>query len=98
MWASFHAKYVGSECACVWWGIGMDIGHVIEAADGSSKRPLGTLRVLNQGSGRGLALLRLREGLALARGEQSLRMKDRPLVQCATWRPAWWPASWGADE
>ena len=83
---------------CFLCDVGMDIGQAIEAADGSSKRPVGTLRVLNQGSGRGLALLKLREGLALARGEQALRVKERPSVSCATWRPAWWPAAWGADE
>lgn len=91
-----RAMMVRTECFLC--DVGMDIGQAIEAADGSSKRPVGTLRVLNQGSGRGLALLKLREGLALARGEQALRVKERPSVSCATWRPAWWPAAWGADE
>jgi len=76
---------------------GMDVGAAIELATGGSKRPMGTLRVLNQGSGRGLALLRLQEGLLAARGEASLRIKERPQVACAPWRPAWWPSSWTGD-
>jgi len=76
----------------------MDIGHAIEATYSTTKRPVGILRVLNQGSGRGLALLRLQEGLALARGEKALRMRDRPSVSCASWRPAWWPMAWGTEE
>lgn len=76
----------------------MDIGHAIESTDTSLKRPIGSLRVLNQGSGRGLALLRLKEGIALAHGQRSLRMKDKPAVTCATWRPSWWPNVWGEEE
>ncbi len=55
---------------------------------------MGTVRVLNQGSGRGLAVLRLQEGLEAARGEAKLHVQDTPQVSVTPWRPAWWPNSW----
>ena len=55
---------------------------------------MGTVRVLNQGSGRGLAVLRLQEGMEAARGEAKLHVQDMPQVSVTPWRPAWWPNSW----
>ena len=70
------------------------MGANIIAEGSTSKRPLGVVRVLNQGSGRGLAVLRLQEGLQAARGELKLRLQDTPQVSVTPWRPVWWPSAW----
>lgn len=72
------------------------IGEAI-AAEGGSKRPAGTVRVLNLGSGRGLAVLRLQQGLAAAAGQSALHIKSSPHVRVQPWRPSWWPAEWSAQ-
>ena len=72
------------------------IGEAVEA-QGGSKRPAGNIRVLNVGSGRGLAVLRLQQGLAAAAGELELRVKSSPSVKVQPWRPSWWPVEWSAQ-
>jgi hypothetical protein len=72
------------------------IGEAVEA-EGGSKRPAGNIRVLNVGSGRGLAVLRLQQGLAAAAGEMELRVKSTPSVKVQPWLPSWWPVEWSAE-
>ena len=73
---------------------GTTVGANVVAEGGTSKRPVGVVRVLNQGSGRGLAVMRLQEGLQAARGDLKLHVQDTPQVSIAPWRPVWWPSAW----
>lgn len=66
------------------------IGSAVEAE--GIKRSVGNVRVLTEGSKRGLAVLRLQQGLAAAAGKQSLRIRDQPDQQVRPWQPSWWTA------
>mmetsp|Transcript_16306 Transcript_16306/g.48902 ORF Transcript_16306/g.48902 Transcript_16306/m.48902 type:complete len:357 (+) Transcript_16306:94-1164(+) len=61
------------------------------------KRPAGVVKVINAGSGRGLAVLRLQQALAAAHGKQRLHIQEQPKVQLQPWRPSWWPPHLTAD-
>lgn len=67
------------------------VGSAVEAE--GVKRPVGNIRVLNGGSGRGLAMLRLQQGLAAAAGKQSLHIKEQPNQKLQPWQPTWWSSN-----
>jgi len=75
----------------------MAVGAAI-AAEGGGKRAAGVVRVFNVGSGRGLAVMRLQQGLPAVAGLLPLHVKDSPHVHVQPWRPSWWPAEWSAEQ
>lgn len=87
---------LNANLLCVPHPADVAIGEAI-AAEGGSKRPAGNVRVLNLGSGRGLAVLRLQQGLAAAAGQMALHVKCSPHVEVQPWRPSWWPADWSVQ-